>query len=155
MHSSPNRLSQNKSKKPKASPKQPQSSAQHESANSSLHSHCRQLKDADANSGTGQPKSILERMPYETLSHVTSYLDPPALANLSGVSSYFKEYLADDVVWKLALFANVLDIRPEREKDSARAFLLRRIEFTWKAEYIQRFKALTYVHASFTYCYFC
>jgi hypothetical protein len=84
-------------------------------------------------------------MPYETLSHVTSYLDPPALANLSGVSSYFKEYLSDDVVWKLALFANLLDIRPEREKDSPRAFLLRRIESTWKAEYIERFRALTYV----------
>jgi hypothetical protein len=153
MHSSPNRLSQNKSKKPKAFHKQTQSSAQHESANSSSHySHRHQLTDADANAGAGRRKSVLERMPYETLNHVTAYLDPPALANLSGVSSYFKHYLADDVVWKLALFANVLDIRPEREKDSARAFLLRRIESTWKAEYIQRFRALTYVHALFTFC---
>jgi len=132
-------LSQNKSKKQKSASKNPVQHAQHE-----LHSHQHQLTNADANANAGAAKpSILERFPYETLLHVTSYLEPPALAHLAAVSSYFKGCIADDVVWKLALYSNILEIQPEREKDSPRAFLLRRIESTWRAEYIERFRALT------------
>ena len=140
MHSSPNRISQNKSKKQKATSQNPRTSAQHESAISESSNPQHLLTDAELR--TAKRSSILQRLPYETLCHITSYLDPPALANLSAVSSWFKSFLGDDLVWKLALFANVLGIRPEDEKDSARAFLLRRTEATWKIEYIERFQAL-------------
>ncbi|CAG8700784.1 12596_t:CDS:2, partial [Acaulospora colombiana] len=62
---------------------------------------------------------------------------------LSMVDKYFKEYTSHDVVWKLALFTNVLDIRPEYETKSTRAFLLRRLEKTWKLEYIKRHQTLS------------
>jgi hypothetical protein len=84
-------------------------------------------------------------LPYETLCHVASYLDPPSLAKLSAVNRYWHEFISDDVVWKLALFANILDISPEREHESPKAFLLRRLEPTWKAEYITRYNVLMYV----------
>lgn len=137
MHSSPNQIS-NKSKKQKATPKNPRISAQHESAHSN--SSNPQLTDADVRAAR---RSILERFPYETLVHITSYLPPPALANLSAANSWLKDFLNDDVVWKLALFVNILGIRPEHEKESPRAFLLRRTESTWKTEYIERFQAFT------------
>jgi hypothetical protein len=38
-----------------------------------------------------------------------------------------------------------LDILPEREHESPKAFLLRRLELTWKAEYITRYNVLLYV----------
>ncbi|KIM29195.1 hypothetical protein M408DRAFT_68296 [Serendipita vermifera MAFF 305830] len=137
MHSSPNRISK-KSKNQKATSQNARISAQHESAISK--SSNSQLTDAIVREAR---RSVLERFPYETLTHITSYLQPPALASLSAVSSWFKEYLSDDVVWKLALFANILGIHPEHQKHSSRAFLLRRTESTWKLEYIVRFQSIT------------
>jgi len=152
MRSSPNRLTSDKSKKQKlAARKKSETAAQHESSSHSGRNRRLQLTSADTDADAVpavRTKSVLERMPFETLCHCVSYLDPPSLASLSGVSIYFREFLSDDLVWKLALFANLLDIRPECNQEvSSKAFLLRRIEPTWKAEYIERFRSLMYAHS--------
>ncbi|KAG8806526.1 hypothetical protein FRC17_004947 [Serendipita sp. 399] len=51
--------------------------------------------------------------------------------------------MADDVVWKLALCSSYLGIPPGQEHTSPRAFLLRRLETTWKNEYITRYNVLS------------
>jgi hypothetical protein len=145
MQHSPNRLTTKKSNKQAVANQSHQKSAQHVSSSLLSNQLLRNSLHGDNNStlvrGDGR-QSILHRFPYETLCHITSYLDPGSLLQLSDVDKYFKEYTSHDVVWKLALFANVLDIRPEYETKSTRAFLLRRIEKTWKQEYIKRYEIL-------------
>lgn len=126
MQTSPNRLSPKKSSTKSALAKSRHLSAQH----------------VPACSNTTHQRSILHRFPYESLFHITSYLDPRSLSALGAVDRFLREYASEDVVWKLALYANVLGIQPEREQDSPRAFLLRRLETTWKGEYITRYSAL-------------
>lgn len=137
MQHSPNRSSPKKSKHQTVA-KNRQSSAQHVSNQPQSLSSSALLRGGDG-------ATVFQLLPYETLCHISSYLDPPSLASLAAVNRYLHEFLSDDVVWKLALFANILDIRPEREHESPKAFLLRRLESTWKAEYITRYNSLLYV----------
>ncbi|PVF96794.1 hypothetical protein CPB86DRAFT_708269 [Serendipita vermifera] len=141
MQHSPNRLTTKKANKQAVANKSRQYSAQHVSS-SLLSDQLRNHLYGGVHDGR-RTHSILHSFPYETLCHITSYLDPQSLVQLSMVDKYFKEYASNDLVWKLALFTNVLDIRPEYETKSTRAFLLRRLEKTWKLEYIKRHQALS------------
>jgi len=140
MQHSPNRFSHKKSKT-SAVAKNRHFSAQHVS------SHYQSISSSALQGGT-DGATVFQLLPYETLCHVASYLDPPSLAKLSAVNRYLHEFISEDVIWKLALFANILDIHPEREHESPTAFLLRRLEPTWKAEYICRYNGVLYVTPS-------
>lgn len=149
MQSSPNRFSQKKSSK------LPVAKSQFTSAHyESHHQHHQppQRSELDSSDGASNfhgfngSRSILHRTPYETLCHIIAYLDPPSLESLSQVDRYLRKCISDDVVWRSALFFSVLGIHPERERESPRRFLLRRLESTWKAEYIARYSMLRYVY---------
>jgi hypothetical protein len=142
MQSSPNRFSQKKSSKLPVAKSQ-FTSAQHESHHPD-HQH-QQQPGLDGPDSSNDYRSILHRAPYETLCHITAYLDPPSLGSLLQVDRYLRKCVSDDVMWRSALFFSVLGIHPERERDSPRRFLLRRLESTWKAEYITRYNVLLYV----------
>jgi hypothetical protein len=78
-------------------------------------------------------------LPYESLTHCTSYLEPPTLLYLSLVNRHFYEHVANDLTWLYAFNLHFLGIGPEVTPLGSGALLLRRTESTWRKEYINRY----------------
>ena len=76
-------------------------------------------------------------VPGETLTHITSYLDVPALLNLSRVNSSLHEHL-NDSTWYRALLCQFLGVSPESNLQGIQGLVLRRTESTWKKELLYR-----------------
>ncbi|KDQ52368.1 hypothetical protein JAAARDRAFT_40252 [Jaapia argillacea MUCL 33604] len=85
--------------------------------------------------------SILLELPSESLTHITSFLDPLSLIQLSKSNQYLHEHVKDDNTWHRAFLAQFLNVGPESElkRESGRGIMLRRTESTWKKEFIVRY----------------
>ena len=138
MHKNPNRFSEQKSNK-HLSKSQIANTAQH------VLSHANYRLPVFRTGGLGSAKfvgSLLHALPFETLTNVTAWLDPPSLLVLGLVDKYLKRYVDNDNVWQVAFLAHFLDVAPEEGTTDARMLLLRRVENSWKREYISRYSLL-------------
>ncbi len=84
----------------------------------------------------------LDTLPSETLTHITSYLDPFELYAFARVCSAFNAHVTDDHTWRSAFLLNFFgidSIEPESDKRTLKSLLLRRTEPTWKKEYVVRY----------------
>lgn len=90
----------------------------------------------------GSPDSrILLEVPSETLTGITSYLDPPSLLSLARVHARLNEHVKNDNTWHRAFVCQFLGIGPESEiHDNVRSFMLKCSESTWKGEFMLRYK---------------
>ncbi|KAG6908806.1 hypothetical protein DXG01_003253 [Tephrocybe rancida] len=92
------------------------------------------------NHGTPDNRILLE-IPPETLTGITSYLDPPSLFSLARVHSRLASHVKNDNIWHRAFVCQFLGISPESEiNDDAKSLMLRRSETTWRNEYIVRYR---------------
>jgi hypothetical protein len=87
-----------------------------------------------------QPFSLLLALPAESLTHITSFLDPVSLLLLAQASRRLAAHLRDDATWRRAFLCQFLGIRPEDDLQGAKSLLLRRSEPTWRKEFIARWK---------------
>lgn len=89
-------------------------------------------------------QSALFGLPAESVTHITSFLDPSSLFALSQTSKIFHEHVADDNTWRRAFFCQFLGISPEDVVDdgpldiTGKKLMLRREESSWKREYVYR-----------------
>ena len=83
---------------------------------------------------------ILILVPSETLTAITSYLDPPSLFALAAVNIYLNGHVKDDNTWRRAFFYQFLGIGPENDLDDNKALLLKRTESSWRNEFTVRYK---------------
>ena len=83
-------------------------------------------------------------IPIENLTHITSYLDPPALMALSRVNSTFYRHAQDDHTWHMAFVRNFLGLDPHSDLTDTNAgnIMFQRSESSWKREYIVRFNLI-------------
>lgn len=77
-------------------------------------------------------------VPGESLIHITSYLDVPALLNLSRVNKSLYEHVNNDSTWYRALLCQFLGVSPENDLQGVQSLVLRRTESTWKKELVRR-----------------
>jgi hypothetical protein len=107
---------------------------------SSVHSQqlAKSYQKQTSNHGIHCPILIL--VPSETLTAITSYLDPPSLSALAVVNTYLNGHVKDDNTWRRALFYQFLGIGPENDLDDNKALLLRRTERSWRNEFTVRYK---------------
>ncbi|KAF9651975.1 hypothetical protein BDM02DRAFT_322142 [Thelephora ganbajun] len=77
-------------------------------------------------------------VPGESLTHITSYLDVPALLNLSRVNRILREHVDKDSTWYRALLCQFLGVSPESDLQRVQSLVLRRTEQTWKRELVYR-----------------
>jgi len=82
---------------------------------------------------------ILVAVPVETLTGITSYLNPPALLALATVNRYLSEHVKDDNTWRRAFVQQFLGIGPECDLGVERTLLLRRTERSWRNEFIMHY----------------
>ncbi|KAJ3506819.1 hypothetical protein NLJ89_g6654 [Agrocybe chaxingu] len=81
---------------------------------------------------------ILLDVPVETLTGITSHLDPPTLFALAAVNKYLAHHITNDNTWRRAFVLQFLGIGPESELDGEKTLLLRRNERSWRNEFIAR-----------------
>jgi len=84
-------------------------------------------------------------VPGESLTHITSYLDVPALLNLSRVNKSLHEHVNNDSTWYRALLCQFLGVSPESDLQGIQSLVLRRTESTWKKELVYRHITSVYV----------
>ena len=100
----------------------------------------------------GDARSLLLGLPTESLTHITSYLDPSSLFVLSTANRRLHEHIEDDNTWRRAYAYQFLGISPEgdiRDVGSpsgaiSRGLMLRREETTWKREFVLRWNLRRY-----------
>ncbi|KAI6020627.1 hypothetical protein EDC04DRAFT_3093059 [Pisolithus marmoratus] len=83
--------------------------------------------------------SILFELPVESLTHVTSYLTPLSLVALGRTCKRLRDHVEDDNTWYRAFFTQVVGVHPEHPLDEGNLFLLRRVERTWREEFVSRY----------------
>ena len=88
---------------------------------------------------------ILILVPSETLTAITSYLDPPSLSALAVANIYLNGHVRDDNTWRRAFFYQFLGIGPENDLDDTKALLLRRAERSWRNEFTVRYRLKRFV----------
>ncbi|TFK69207.1 hypothetical protein BDN72DRAFT_840923 [Pluteus cervinus] len=86
----------------------------------------------------GAPRiCILLDIPAETLTAVTSHLDPDSLFSLAAVNKILYEHVKDENTWHRAFANQFLGISPEDDLHRhEKRFMLRRTELTWRKEFI-------------------
>jgi len=84
-------------------------------------------------------------VPGESLTHITSYLDVPALLNLSRVNKSLHEHINNDSTWYRALLCQFLGVSPESDLCGVQGITLRRTESTWRKELVYRHITSVYV----------
>jgi hypothetical protein len=99
--------------------------------------------------------SILLDLPTESLTHITSFLDPQSLLILSRVCKQLHNHVEDDNTWHRAFVYQFFGISPESNVYYLNCLLLRRSEFTWKNEFIVRYKLTKCVIFTLPCCLFC
>jgi hypothetical protein len=88
---------------------------------------------------------ILILVPSETLTAITSHLDPPSLSALAVVNIYLNGHVKDDNTWRRAFLYQFLGIGHENDLDYKKALLLRRTEGSWRNEFTVRYKLKTFL----------
>ncbi|KIK90486.1 hypothetical protein PAXRUDRAFT_831680 [Paxillus rubicundulus Ve08.2h10] len=84
-------------------------------------------------------ESLLLDVPAESLTHITSYLTPPSLLTLATTCRSLYEHVKDDNTWLRAFLNQFLSISPERELENEKILSLKRMENTWRKEFILRY----------------
>ena len=93
---------------------------------------------------------ILLDVPSETLTGITSYLDPPSLLSLGTVNGHLHKHVNNDNTWHRAFVCQFLGIGPESNvHDNAKCLMLRRSEDSWKGELIVRYNLRRFVPRSY------
>ncbi|KAJ7346980.1 hypothetical protein DFH08DRAFT_869978 [Mycena albidolilacea] len=85
---------------------------------------------------------LLLHIPRESLTHITSNLDPRSLLAVAQVNSHLSEHIKDDHTWYRAFVYQLLGIGPETDLHDAkrRDLLLRRFHpGSWRQEFILHF----------------
>jgi len=85
---------------------------------------------------------ILLHVPSETLTHITSFLDPRTLLALDRTNKQLHAHVKDDNTWRRAYVYQFLGISPEadlRDNAEGRSLMLRREETTWRREFVLRY----------------
>lgn len=96
--------------------------------------------------------SFLLNVPSETLTGVTSYLDPPSLLSVAKVNKLLHEHIKNDNTWHRAFVCQILGIGPECDiNDTAKTLMLRRSENSWRNEFSVRYRLKRYVYRIFTF----
>ena len=96
-------------------------------------------------SDTSSGFKLLE-LPAESLTHVTSFLDPSSLIALSACNKNLHEHIEDENTWRRAYVYQFLGITPEgdiyesssRDGMPGKSLMLRREESSWKREFVRR-----------------
>ncbi|KAF8882807.1 hypothetical protein BD779DRAFT_1444511 [Infundibulicybe gibba] len=82
----------------------------------------------------------LSFIPAEVLTGITSHLNPPDLFTLSQTSNAIYQHVKDDNTWRSAFLCQLVGIRPESDAQSdENVLLVRRLESSWRAEFIQHY----------------
>ena len=91
----------------------------------------------------GHPSPLLA-LPPESLTQITSFLDPISLITLARTHSLLHRHVKDDNTWHQAFACQFLAQGPESDdaSNSPAFLLLRRSEETWKKEFIHRWNLL-------------
>ncbi|CCL99834.1 uncharacterized protein FIBRA_01858 [Fibroporia radiculosa] len=90
--------------------------------------------------GGSSSTSLLLRVPSESLTHITSFLNPPTLFVLSCTNKELYAHVKDDNTWRRAYVYQYLGISPESDlhNDADRkSLMLRREESTWRKEFVK------------------
>ncbi|TFY66774.1 hypothetical protein EVG20_g4314 [Dentipellis fragilis] len=85
------------------------------------------------------PSPRLVALPAESLTHITSYLDPISLISLGRASKHFYSHVKDDNTWHRAFVCQFLSIGPENTLQDIKSLTLRKTEGTWKREFVLRY----------------
>lgn len=96
-----------------------------------------------------QRMCLLLDIPAESLTHVSSSLEPPALLALSIVNRALHAHVKDDNTWYRALAYQLLGVSPEHDLDPSKIVMLRRSEVSWRREFLLRFTLQRCVCSSF------
>lgn len=86
----------------------------------------------------GQHSSPLYLLPAESLTHITSFLDPVSLHSLAQTSRKLYEHVSDDNTWRRAFFCQFLGVSPENALKGVKALTYRLTQRTWKREFVHR-----------------
>ncbi|KAJ7293825.1 hypothetical protein C8J57DRAFT_1270108 [Mycena rebaudengoi] len=87
-----------------------------------------------------KPQHGLLHIPAESLSYITSNLDPRSLLSLAQVSTLFSDHVKDEHTWHRAFLHQLLGVGPETELHGAKLLLLRRAHLgSWRQEFILHF----------------
>lgn len=99
-----------------------------------------------------QQDQLLLGLPNETLTHISAYLDPPALLALAQSHRVLNDHLKNDHTWYRAFLRAFLDVGPDSDIDeeSTKTAILRRSESTWRKEYSLRYILTRFVFATFS-----
>lgn len=104
-------------------------------------------------SDPGYPRELkLLELPAESLTHVTSFLDPSSLFALGGTNKRLHEHIEDENTWRRAYVFQFLGISPEGDiyessslmGSPRKALMLRREEVSWKREFVRRWNLKRY-----------
>ena len=86
----------------------------------------------------GNLSSPLLLLPSESLTHITSFLDPPSLRSLSLTCSKFHEHISDDNTWHRAFVCQFFGVLPESALIDFRPLTFRSTGKTWRHEFVRR-----------------
>ena len=99
------------------------------------------------------PAFKLLELPAESLTHITSFLDPNSLFSLGRVNKSLRSHIEDENTWRRAYAYQFLRVSPEGDIYESlspagipdKALMLRREEATWKREFVRRWNLKRYV----------
>lgn len=92
-----------------------------------------------AQHGSSSLPCYLLDLPAESLTHITSYLDPHALLNFGRTNRKFLEHIKNDNTWHRAFVCQFLGVAPEADLADENNLVLRRSEHSWKREFVLRY----------------
>ena len=86
----------------------------------------------------GQHTPPLLRLPSESLTNITSFLDPESLFSLAQTSRELYEHVNDDNTWCRAFVCQFLGVSPEDALNETRPLTFRSTQKTWRHEFVRR-----------------
>jgi hypothetical protein len=81
---------------------------------------------------------LLLCLPSESLTYITSFLDPVSLCSLAQTSRKLYQHVGDDNTWRRAFVCQVLGILPEEDLNEVRPLTFRSTQKTWRHEFERR-----------------
>lgn len=83
--------------------------------------------------------------PRESLTNITSWLDPPSLLAFGRVNRELYSHVKDDNIWHRAFLCQFLGVGPESDLNvKPLSLMLRRHENSWRNEFISRYNLRRY-----------
>src|SRR5579863_9308348 len=96
------------------------------------------LRQSRTSTQHGQQTPLLLCLPSESLTNITSFLDPVSLCSLARTSRKLYEHVNDDNTWRRAFICQFLGILPEEDLNEVRALTFRSTQRTWRHEFGRR-----------------